>query len=223
MARLLRRRPRRILVDVDTQYDLIFNSDLDPSMFLCQVRRLMAWARLRRIPVISTALSRRFSHTSADLPVSRPKCAEETPGQKKIRYTILPHHISFGPENCFDLPRQIFSQYQQVIFEKRSEDPFTQPRADRLLSETRCDEFIVFGTGAQDALKATALGLLYRRKTVTLIIDAVLTRPGRGAILALRQIEAKGAKLITTATLAGPSRLSSVRAHLKPPQTLTHS
>ena len=223
MARLLRRRPRRILVDVDTQYDLIYNSDLNVSAFLCNVRRLMAWARVRRIPVVSTALVRRRSETGVELPNSNTNCVEGTPGQKKISYTMLPRHISFGPENCHDLPLHVLMQYQQAIFEKRTEDPFTQPRADRLLSEVRCDEFIIFGTGLENALKATALGLLHRKKNVSVIVDSVLAKPGRVSILAMRQIEAKGATLIHTSTLTGHSRLIGSNPHLSISQSTSHS
>ncbi len=207
MARLLPRRIRRVLIDIDTQYDLLNHTDQDRSAILGRIRRLIAWARVRHIPVISTALSRPGLENSVTPAGSPTECIEGTAGQRKIHYTILTNHIRFGPENRLDLPRDLLNDYQQIIFEKRTEDPFTHPRTDRLLTNLKRDEFIVFGMGLEKAVKATVLGLLYRRKKVLVVSDAVNGCDPREAKLALRQIEAKGAKLITTAALTGNSHL----------------
>ena len=207
MARLLKRKPKRVLIDVDTQYDLIYAEQDNHPDLLRRFRRLIAWARVNRIPVISTALARR----SADVvPLSGKTllCVEETPGQRKIPHTLLPRRIMFGPENRLDLPRHILRDYQQVIFQKRTMDPFEQPRADRLLSGLQADEIIVFGMGVDRAVKATVLGLLGRRKPVAVVEDAIDIDLRREAKLALRQMEAKGARMTTTAALAGESILT---------------
>jgi hypothetical protein len=57
---------------------------------------------------------------------------------------------------------------------------------------------------------ATALGLLQRGKRVSILIDAVGSRNKREARLALRKMEAKGARLIETKRLAGTSHLRHV-------------
>ena len=211
MTRLLRRKIRRILVDVDTQYDLVYGDELDRSEFLRQVRRLMAWARVRSVPVISTALAHRTGSYHGN-----GACLEGTDGQKKIHYTILPDHQLFEAENRFDLPRNILKLHQQVIFEKRTEDPFELPRADRLFTELRPDEYLVFGMGAERAVKATVLGLLCRQKKVYVVQDAVECFNDRDGALALRQMEAKGARLIYARALTGKSRLQGgVRQRLR--------
>lgn len=207
MARLLPRRIRRVLIDIDTQYDLLNHTDQDRSAILRRIRRLIAWARVRQIPVISTALSRLGMENSVTPAGSPTECIEGTAGQRKIHYTILHNHIRFGPENRLDLPRHLLSDYQQIIFEKRTDDPFTHPRTDRLLTDLKRDEFIVFGMNLEKAVKATVLGLLYRRKKVLVVSDAVNGCDVREAKLALRQMEAKGAKLITTDALTGSSHL----------------
>ncbi len=207
MAKRLWRKTRRILIDVDTQKDLIFCNGSYPHELLGHFRRLIAWARVNKHTVISTALSRRENDTwhDPDTPIN---CMEGSEGQKKIHYTTLPNRIVFGPENRLDLPRNLLRDYQQIIFEIRTEDPFTHPRADRLLTEMRADEYIAFGMGAEDALKATVLGLLARRKKVFLVIDAVGTRLNdHKKNLVLRQMEAKGAIPVTNDHLTGTSRL----------------
>ena len=214
MAKLFRKRFRRVLIDVDTQYDLVFDNGRDLSNLLSNTRRLIAWARVQSIPVISTAMTRRNSNSVVDHNSPESLCIEGTPGQHKITYTLLSNRIIFGPENRLDLPPKILNNYQQVIFEKRLPDPFTQPRADRLLSECRVEEFIVFGMDLQNAVKSTVLGLLCRKRKVLLVADAIDTPPGRDALLALRQMEAKGAKLILTADLTGLSKLIAKTPHL---------
>jgi hypothetical protein len=57
---------------------------------------------------------------------------------------------------------------------------------------------------------ATALGLLQRRKRVTVVVDAVGSHNNREAKFALRKIEAKGARLVETKRLAGVSHLRQV-------------
>ena len=80
----------------------------------------------------------------------------------------------------------------------------------RELSELRADEFILIGTCAEDAVKATALGLLKRGKNVRVVVDALGSHSRREAKLALRTMETRGAKLIETKDLAGVSHLRYV-------------
>ena len=221
MARLLRRRLRRVLVDIDTQYDLLARCNGDQSELLRNIRRLMAWARLEGIIVISTTLTRPGSSNTNVHPKGSPDhCLEGTPGQQKLSYTMLYPQIWFGAENRLDLPRRLLSDYHQIIFEKRTEDPFVQPRADRLLTESRLDEFIVFGMGVDTSIRAAVLGLLNRRKRVIVVSDAVDDAVERTGIMALRQMEAKGAKLLTTAALTGYSRLRGKLDLKDPPQNI---
>lgn len=206
MVRILGRRVRRVLIDVDTQVDLICGNGYDRSGLLRQVRRLMAWARVHNIPVISTTLSRRPG-TLAEESGFCSQCIEGTPGQQKIHYTQLGSSICFSAENRMDLPSQLLKRYRQVIFEKRSVDPFEQPRADRMLTGAAFDQFIVFGLGTDSAVKATVLGLRQRSKKVLVVTDAIDNTQTKSAALATRQMEAKGAKMVSTADLTGNSRL----------------
>jgi len=165
----------------------------------------MAWARCRDIPVISTAEV--YPNNNGNL---IDYCIDGTEGQKKIRYTLLNSRISFPADGSTDLPRDMLRQYRQVILHKRCTDPFDEPRIDRLLSEVRANEFILVGARIEDAVMATALGLLQRGKRVTVVIDAVGSHSKREAKLALRKMEAKGARLIETKRLAGTSHLRHV-------------
>ncbi len=207
MAKLKKRKFRRIIVDVNTQYDLVYNGNINYHEMIRNFRRLFAWSRVERIPVVSISLCRR--------PVSCPDlydqsdiyCLEGDPGQKKINYTTLSSNITFSPDHRMDLPRHLMNDYQQIVFEIRGDDPFDMPRADRLLSELKADQFVVFGVGLTSTLKHTVLGLLRREKTVTVVRDAV-DNSKSGFEMNLRKLETKGASLSFTSDLAGKSKLS---------------
>lgn len=139
-------------------------------------------------------------------------CVAGTTGLEKINYTLLDNRISFAADGCTDLPRDILKKYDQIILHKRCPNPFNEPRADRVLGELQVNEFIIIGATAEDAIKQTALGLLVRRKHVTILTDAVGGHDRALAEIALRKAEAKGAKLAETKTLLGTSCLRLVGA-----------
>jgi len=199
-------------VDINTQRDFLLadgNACIrNHRRVLSHIRRMMAWARINNVPVISIAAV--YPDTNSELTTGY--CIDGTEGQKKIRYTLLNNRISFPADGSTDLPRDILRQYRQIILHKRSVDPFKEPRIDRLLSEVRANEFILIGACAEDAVLETALGLLQRDKTVTVVADAVGSHDKKQSKLALRKIEAKGAKLVETKKLAGTSRLRHVGA-----------
>ena len=211
ILQLTRSRRRRVLIDINTQRDFLLAGGKacirNHRRVLTHIRRLMAWARSRNIPIISTVEV--YPDTNSELRAGY--CIDGTEGQKKIRYTLLGKRISFPADGCTDLPRDILRRYRQIILHKRSIDPFEEPRIERLLSEVRANEFVLVGASAEGAVMMMALGLLQRDKKVTVVVDAVGSQSQREARLAIRKMEAKGAKLIETKRLAGTSHLRQVR------------
>ena len=209
IRQLVRARRKQILIDIDTQKDFLLAEGKvcirNHRRVLANIRRIVAWARHEKIPIISTAEV--YPNNGEDI-VGH--CIDGTDGQKKIRYTLLAKRVSFAADGNTDLPRDLLRRYSQIILHKRCIDPFDEPRIDRLLSEVRANEFILVGASLEGAIKATALGLLQRGKKVTVVIDAAGMHNNREAQLALRKIETKGAKLIETKKLAGQSHLRRV-------------
>jgi len=207
---ILTLRRKRVLVDVDTQRDFFLaegsNCVRNHRRVLANIRRIMAWARLSNIRVISTI--RDFIGSNESDMHTR----HDPAGLQKLHYTVRNKNVFFNADGCTDLPRDIFKQYEQVILHKRRVDPFTEPRADRMLSELRVDEFLIIGALTEDAVKATVLGLLARRKRVTVLTDAIGGRDRSAAEIALRQMQAKGAKLIEVKNLIGTTSLRQVGA-----------
>ena len=155
-----------------------------------QIRRLFAWARANRIPVISTVLRYRDGWRN---PLSPPPyCIEGTKGERKITGTLMRTRINFGLLNTTDLPRNVFKRYRQVIFEKRHTDIFLHARAERLITELDGSTFIICGAGVASGIVQAAVGLSVRGSRVVVASDAVLELDDRLSEMAYLQMEAKG-------------------------------
>jgi nicotinamidase-related amidase len=201
---------RRIVVDVDTQRDFLLAASTtcvrNHRRVLGNIRRVSAWTRRKNIRVISTVQIHPGGNAGASY------SAKPGNGQLKVSYTLRKNHRLFTADDSTDLPRDVLRVHDQVVIEKRTVDPFREPRLDRLLSETRADEFIVIGAGTETAVKATVLGLLQRKKKVAVVVDAIGSYDKKQAEFALRQMKAKGARLVETKSLAGLTHLKLVRA-----------
>lgn len=192
-------RPKHVVVDIDTQRRSFPDNGKvctrHNKTVLANIRRVIAWTRLKHINVISTI----------QIPASNACCCNfgdgDTNGFRKMSCTFRNRRTQFDATDCTDLPVELLEEYDQVILCKRCIDPFEEPRADRLLTELEADEFILIGSLAEGAIKATALGLLARRKNVRVLVDAVGSGNKAAAKLALRHMWAKGAKLTDTQTL----------------------
>lgn len=199
-------RQKYIVVDIDTQRCFFSGSGKacvnDSETVLANIRRVIAWTRLKHIYVVSTK----------QVPVC---CCDlqrgNTNGLEKIGWTLRNRRTQFDATDCTDLSHEVLERYDQVIFCKRCIDPFEEPRVDRMLTELEADEFILIGSLVEGAIKATALGLLARRKNVRVLVDAVGSSNKRIARLSLRHMRAKGAKLTDTHTLLSSSPLHLAR------------
>jgi nicotinamidase-related amidase len=205
IRQLIKTRRKQILIDVNTQKDFFLDAGKvrvgNRRRILIHIRRIMAMARVKKIPVIS--LNEIHPNNNGGY------CIDGTDGAQKIQYTLLSNRASFAADNNTDLPMDLLRQYRQIILHKRCVDPFDEPRIDRLLSEVRANEFVLIGACAEGAIEATALGLLQRGKRVSVVVDAIGAQDKQRAKHALRKMAAKGARLIETKKLAGSSHLKS--------------
>lgn len=201
-------RRKRILVDLGTQRDL-FTADgkcciRNHRRVLANIRRVMAWARKDHIRIISTVQICNGHNGSA--------FQAGTDGVKKIRYTLRDRFVEYPSDGYTDFPRNVFDQHSQIILQLRSEDPFEEPRAERILSEIKATDFLIIGGPIETSVKTTVLGLLVRKRNVTLLTDALGYLEKNASEIALRQMQAKGAKLIDSKSMFGASHLHLVGA-----------
>jgi len=206
IRQLIKTRRKQVLIDINTQKDFFLDDGKarvgNRRRILSHIRRVMALARVKKIPVIS--ISEVHPENNGGY------CVDGTEGVQKIRYTLMSNRASFAADNNTDLPVDLLRRYRQIILHKRCIDPFEEPRIDRLLSEIRANEFVLIGVCAEGAVEATALGLLQRGKKVSVVVDAIGAQDKQRAKHALRKIAAKGARLIETKKLAGTSHLKIV-------------
>ena len=189
-----------VVIDVNTQKDFCDRSGAFPVANIAELipamRRVMAWTRRNHAPVVSTVESHRPRELSDNgHPIY---CVDGSPGQQKIAFTVLPLRIVVEVDNTCTVPSDLFQHWQQVLFRKRTDDLLANPKADCLLTILPVQEYILFGTGLECSIKALALALLAREKSVTVVSDACGYWNRVAAELALRQVAAKGADLINT-------------------------
>jgi len=205
----------RILVDMNTQCDLLLPRGALPvtnrTEVLPNIRKLMNWARVGSIPIISSLECHRPSEPSRGLP---PHCVDRSGGQRKIPFTLMPRRALVMGDNTMDIPADPFRRVQQLIITKRSRDFLANPKADRLFHSLSASYFVIFGTVAEHCVKAMALGLLARQHRVAIVTDACGSWSAGDAELAMRLMDAKGAVLVTTDELisgAATERILSSR------------
>ncbi len=206
VSKILKLRKHRVLIDVDTQYDFFVSQGVrcirNHRRVLKNLRRVLAWSRANKIKTVSTLQT---YHDDGE----HSYCIEGTDGHRKLSYSIRHSHVLFESDKSTDLPRDILREYDQIVLSKRSENPFEEPRAERILSELRADEFIVIGANGEGAVVATVLGLLQRGKKVTVVTDAVGYQNRDDYELALRKMATKGANMIDAKNVAGMSKLAN--------------
>jgi len=207
IRQLIKTRRKQVIIDVNTQKDFFLDDGKarvgNRRRVLIHIRRMMAMARSKHIPVIS--ISEVHPESNGD----EKYCIDGSIGEQKIQYTLLSSRASFAADNNTDLPGDLLRKYRQIILHKRCLDPFDEPRIDRLLSEIRANEFVIIGASTEGAVEATVLGLLQRGKRVSVVVDAVGAQDKQKAKHSLRKIAAKGARLVETKKIAGQSHLKS--------------
>ncbi len=193
-----------VAIDVNTQQDFLKSDGAIPVAnlddILPKIKKIFSWAKKHKVPIISPTDIHRPGTEKIKSPLFH--CIEGTPGQKKLAFTLFPkRYVIEHNSSDLSLPGNLLGKYRQIIIHKRTNDVFTNPRADRFFSEIQSKRMIVFGVGAERAIKMLVLGLLSRCKHPIVIKDACGYWDKESADLALRQVEAKGAVMITTEEL----------------------
>lgn len=163
------------------------------------LRRVIAWVKRNQTPIVSSIEAHReYELSDSGNPIH---CVDGSDGQEKIDFTVLANRKYVPSDNTLSVPVDLFANYQQVIFWKRTDDLLTNPKADRLLTHAPIHEFLLFGVGVESSIKALALALMTRNKKVTIVHDACGYWSAGTADQALRQMAAKGACIISVEEL----------------------
>ncbi|MHC4726428.1 MAG: hypothetical protein ACYS17_04300 [Planctomycetota bacterium] len=121
ILQLVRNKRKQIIVDIDTQRDFLLASGKacigNHRRVLSHIRRVMAWARFRNVPIISTAEVHPNHNGNGN--GDNGYCIDGTDGQKKIRYTLFNNRVSYAADGNTDLSRDMLRRYKQIILHKR--------------------------------------------------------------------------------------------------------
>ena len=191
-------RDHDVFLDICTQMDYLAQSGARPAQNADAVARnlkhLMALARWARVPVISCVDIQRMDEVRG---LPNPTCVLGTPGQRKYTFSLLQNNITVHSDNSLCVSLDILKRHQQAILAKTHQDPFTNPKLDRLLTELPVGRFVLFGVALEHSLRLLALGLLLRHRRVTIVTDACGYWNENEAEMTLRQLSAKGCELLT--------------------------
>ncbi len=195
--------PSTVAVDLSTQADFLTQRGAYPvanlDALIPSLRKIVAWTKWRRVPIVSSLNSHR--PCELDRENGGPFCIDGTNGQRKLIFTVMGSFVRVEGDNTLAVPIDLFSNYQQVIFRQRTKDLLSNPKADRFLTQVPAERFILYGVALETSVKALALGLRARNRSVVVVADGCGFWSDVEADLALRQLEAKGVQLITVDAL----------------------
>ncbi len=200
-----------LFLDICTQQDYLDDAGCalvpNANQVRSNVKHLMAFARWSHFPTLSCVDEAwGMNPNGGQAPVSK-----GSPVEKKISFSVLPDHTSIESDNCLCISLDIFDRYQQAILTKSHDDPFTNPKIDRLLTEVPARRYVIFGIALEQEVRLLTLGLMLRGRKVVVIADACGYHSTEGADMALRQLGAKGCELVSTQEFI-ESRMAKLRA-----------
>jgi len=195
---MIRNGQRDVFVDLCVQREYLTPGDAtccqNADQVTLNVKHLMAFARLAKVPVLSCVDVDRANRIGSEYVsiVSR-----ETPQERKAAFSLLPDHTVIDSDNSLCISLDVLQHHQQAIFTKVHRDPFTNPKFDRLLTEMPARRFVVFGVPLETSLRILMLGLLRRKRHVVLLTDTCGYWNRQEAEMVLRQLGVKGCTLAT--------------------------
>jgi nicotinamidase/pyrazinamidase len=189
-----------IFWEVDTQKDFMLPGGKlyvpGAEKLLPNIRRLTQAARDGRVFLVSHGCY----HTPDDpeFKTFPPHCVKGTPGAEYVPEALADKVLRIPNDASAQLPTDPF-QYQQVLLEKQTLDIFETRHAESLLKRLPRDaEFVAFGVVTEYCVALAARGLLKRGRRVSIVQDAIETLKAEDGQRTLAELQALGAKLITT-------------------------
>jgi nicotinamidase-related amidase len=188
-----------VLIDLCVQKEYLAPDGVrrvqNASLVCRNIKRLMAFARWAKLPVLSCVDTRRPTDLGPDwFAVER----DSPPERRKTAHTLLPDRAVVESDNSLCISLDVLRQHQQTIFTKYHRDPFTNPKLDRILTEMAAGRFIVFGAPLETSLRILVLGLVRRGRSVVVIEDACGYWDAEEAAMIFRQFAVKGCTLVDT-------------------------
>jgi nicotinamidase/pyrazinamidase len=189
-----------IFWEVDTQADFVLPGGKlyvpGAERLLPNIRKLTDAARQGCVFLVSHGCY----HTKDDpeFKTFPPHCIKGTPGSAFVPEALTEKVVTVPNEPTARLPQDLFA-YQQILLEKQTLDIFESRHAGELVKRFEDDtEFVVFGVVTEYCVRFAAKGLLERGRRVSVVRDAIETLKAEDAQRTVAELQALGAKVITT-------------------------
>jgi nicotinamidase/pyrazinamidase len=163
---------------------------------LSNIRRLTDAARQGHVFLVSHGCY----HTPDDPEFATfpPHCVKGTPGALLVPEALTEQVVVVPNESTATLPDDL-SRYQQILLEKQTLDIFKSAHVDELVQRLGPEvEFVVFGVVTEYCVGFAAKGLLSRGRRVFVVRDAIETLNSEEGNRTIAELQALGAKVITT-------------------------
>jgi nicotinamidase/pyrazinamidase len=192
---------KTVFFDVDTQIDFLYPAGAlyvpGAEGIVGNVARLNRYAAANGIPVISDTDA--HSENDPEFREWPPHCVAGTVGQTKPQATLLARRAVVGSkEPLVEWPLGV----EQILLEKQTLDAFTNPQLPGFLDGLGAERFVVYGVVTEICVKCAAWGLIATGKRVELVTDAVRHLDQAKSDQMLRDFQASGGLLVTTAAFA---------------------
>ena len=188
-----------VLWEVDTQADFMFPGGKlyvpGAEKLLPNIRKLTDAARHSKAFLVSHGCY----HAPDDPEFQQfpPHCVKGTPGSEFVAEALTDDVVRV-PNQDQGWPGKVHN-HKQVLFEKQTLDIFQSRHAHKVVQDLPRDaEFMVFGVVTEYCVRLAAKGLLERGRSVSVIRDAIETLDPVEGDRTLNELQALGAKLITT-------------------------
>jgi nicotinamidase-related amidase len=129
-----------------------------------------------------------------------PHCIVKTGGQRKMEDTLLPRPLILENRPVNRNLVDAIHKNKQIIVEKQTQDPFSNPVTERLLRALP-PHAIVFGVPLEMTVKLACLRLRKMEIKTAVIIDAVRPLKQRAGEDATTELRRAGVEFITLETL----------------------
>ena len=189
-----------VFVDVDTQADFMLPGGRlyvpGAEKLIPILERLRDFADQHGVPILAST----DAHSTDDLEFQLwpPHCVRGTPGQLKLPETLLRQYMVVPRERLSPLADLELSRYQQWILEKDVLNLFQNPQADDLVKRLDAEQYVVYGVATECCVRLAVKGLLERKRTVALLLDAIREIEPEAGQAVLRELQAGGARLVQT-------------------------
>jgi nicotinamidase/pyrazinamidase len=189
-----------IFWEVDTQADFMLPGGKlyvpGAEHLLPNIRRLTDAARQGRVFLVSHGCF--HAKNDPEFKTFPPHCIKGTAGSAYVPDALTEKVVSVPNEPTAALPSDL-AQYQQILLEKQTLDIFESRHADELVKRLgKNAEFVVFGVVTEYCVRLAAKGLLKRGRRISVVEDAIETLNAEDGARTLAELQALGAKFITT-------------------------